>query len=151
MKKFQFSLDTVLDYRHQIQDSLQVELAAITAQVNRQQAAVDAAQGRYAATNQEFREKKLAGMTIAELSGYETALEAAEREIQRELMRLRDLQRKEEAKRQELVQAKQDASSVEKLREKKLEAYRREEQKAEEHYMDDLVCAKGHNASAATS
>lgn len=141
MKKFQFSLDTVLDYRRQVQDSLQVELSALTAQVRRQEGVLTAAREKYAAINREYCGKKAGGMTIAEVRGYEIALEVQERIAAAEAAALKKLQRQAEAKRRELVGAKQDASSVEKLREKKLLIYTKDLEKSEEQFIDDLVCA----------
>ena len=141
MKKFQFPLDTVLNYRRQVQDSLQVELGAFTAEVRRQEEALAAAWQRYSEINSEYREKKATGMQIAEVRGFETALEVQEAVITREAAKLKKLQRQMEAKRRELVCAKQDASSVEKLREKKLRAYTKDLEKSEEQFIDDLVCA----------
>lgn len=145
MKKFQFPLDTVLNYRRQVQDSLQVELGAFTAEVRRQEEALAAARRRYSEINQEYREKKARGMRIAEVRGFETALEVQEAVIAREAAKLKKLQSKMEAKRRELVGAKQDASSVEKLREKKFRAYSKALEKSEEQFIDDLVCA-GHGS-----
>jgi len=142
VKKFCFSLDTVLDYRRQIQDSIQVELGALAAEVRRQEAALEAAREKYGKINGEYREKKADGMRIAELRAYETALQVEEAVCVREAGKLNALRRQEEAKRRELVIAKQDASSVEKLREKKFLAYTKEQEKSEEQFIDDLVCAR---------
>lgn len=150
MKKFQFPLDTVLDYRRQVQDSLQVELGAVTAEVRRQEEVLSAARQRYSEINQEYREKKARGMRIAEVRGYETALEVQEAVIAGETAKLRKLQRQMEAKRRELVSAKQDASSVEKLREKKLRAYTKDLEKSQEQFIDDLVCARSGSARNAS-
>lgn len=150
MKKFQFPLDTVLDYRRQVQDSLQVELGAVTAEVRRQEEVLTAARQRYSEINQEYRGKKTRGIRIAEVRGYETALEVQEAIIAGETAKLRKLQRQMEAKRRELVSAKQDASSVEKLREKKFRAYTKGMEKSEEQFIDDLVCARGGSARNAS-
>jgi flagellar FliJ protein len=141
VKKFQFPLDTVLNYRRQVQDSLQVELGTFTAEVRRQEEVLAAARQRYSEVNEEYREKKAGGIRIAEVRGYEAALDVQEAEIARETAKLKKLQRRMEAKRRELVSAKQDASSVEKLREKKLRAYTKDMEKSEEQFIDDLVCA----------
>jgi len=150
VKKFQFPLDTVLDYRRQVQDSLQVEMGAVTAEVRRQEEVLAAARQRYSEINQEYREKKARGIRIAEVRGYETALEVQEAVIAGETAKLKKLQRLMEAKRRELVGAKQDASSVEKLREKKLRAYTKDMEKSEEQFIDDLVGAGRANAGNAS-
>ena len=85
-----------------------------------------------------------------QISGYETALEVQTAVIARELLQLQKLQKQMESKRQELVSAKQDASSVEKLREKKLRAYRKDLEKSEEQFIDDLVGARSANAQGAS-
>lgn len=142
MKKFQFALDTVLEYRRQALDAIQIELAALSAQTKAQAQALEDARNRLQKTNAEYRSKQAAGMTVAEARGYETALLVAQRDIRREQELLLECQKKEEAKRQETVAAKQDVSSVEKLREKKLEEYRQDEQKGEERFIDDLESAR---------
>ena len=73
---------------------------------------------------------------------YEQYLLAMERQIQLALEDLAQLQKKEEAKRAEVVTAKQDTSSIEKLREKKLDHYKKAMQKNEEAMIDELVSTK---------
>lgn len=147
MKKFQFPLDTVLDYRRQMQDALQVELSALMAESRRQEAALDAARRQYARINAEYGEKQAGGMQIAEIRGYETGLEVQSAVVAREADRLQKIHQQVESKRRELVQAKQDASSVEKLREKKLKGYLLAAEKSEEQFLDDLVGARSARTS----
>ena len=150
MKKFRFPLDIVLEYRRQVQNSLQVELGTAAAEVRRQEKVLEDARLRYAGINREYREKAALGLSIAEMRGYETGLKVQQGVIARELAQLETLRRRMEAKRQELVSAKLDVSSVEKLREKKLQAYVKDVEKSEEQFIDDLVGARsnsGRNAS----
>ena len=70
---------------------------------------------------------------------YETGLRVLERDIQRETDKLNALRKKEEKKRQEVVDAKIDTSSIEKLKEHKLEDYNKAVQKAEESLIDEFV------------
>ena len=58
MKKFRFPLDIVLEYRRQVQDSLQVELGAAAAEVRRQEQVLENARRRYADINREYRERR---------------------------------------------------------------------------------------------
>ena len=55
---------------------------------------------------------------------------------------LEDLRRQEEAKRAQVVEAKKETASIEKLREKKLESYNKAMQKSEEAMIDELVSTK---------
>ena len=70
---------------------------------------------------------------------YEQYLRAMERQIQQAVYRLEELRRQEEAKRLEVVAAKQDTSSIEKLKEKKLDSYNKAVQKSEEAMIDEFV------------
>lgn len=150
MKKFRFPLDIVLEYRRQVQDSLQVELGAAAAEVRRQEQVLENARLRYADINREYREKAALGLSIAEMRGYETGLKVQQGVIARELAQLETLRRRMEAKRQELVSAKLDVSSVEKLREKKLQTYVKDAEKSEEQFIDDLVGARSNSGRSAS-
>ena len=86
--------------------------------------------------------RKLEGIAILDAMKYEQYLRAMERQIQLALEDLAQLQKKEEAKRAEVVTAKQDTSSIEKLREKKLDHYKKAMQKNEEAMIDELVSTK---------
>ena len=97
MKKFRFSLDTVLDYKQQVLDSLRAEHGAILTQVREQERVVDGLEEEY---RQEDGEEK---------------------------------------KRTQVVEARKETATIEKLREHKLEDYRKAEQKAEEQRIEEFV------------
>ena len=142
MKKFHFSLETVLDYKQQILASLQAEHGAIRAQVREQERLIEELEAEYQQMDGEFAQRKLEGIAILDAMKYEQYLRAMERQIQLALEDLALLQKKEEAKRAEVVTAKQDTSSIEKLREKKLDHYKKAMQKNEEAMIDELVSTK---------
>ena len=142
MKKFHFSLETVLDYKQQILASLQAEHGAILAQVREQERLIEELEAEYQQMDGEFAQRKLEGSAILDAMKYEQYLRAMERQIQLALEDLAQLQKKEEAKRAEVVTAKQDTSSIEKLREKKLDHYKKAMQKNEEAMIDELVSTK---------
>ena len=52
---------------------------------------------------------------------------------------MEELKKREEAKRAEVVEAKKESSSIEKLKERKLEAYHKEEAKSEERFIEEFV------------
>lgn len=139
MKKFQFSLETMLGYRRQVLESLQQEYAAAQGAVVDQERRVVALEGEYTEFNDDFCRRKEEGMTMIDAMGAEGCLRALEMEIKKNLAFLKKLEVVAEAKRQEMIVAKQDTSSAEKLREKKLEAYNKELQKNEEAMIDELV------------
>lgn len=139
MKKFKFSLDSVLSYKEQVLESLQGEHAAILARVREQEAVLEGVWQDYRDCNEEYRQRKAEGLSIADAMFYQNGLRVLESEIDRETRRLEELRRQEEAKRQEVVDAKIDTSSIEKLKEHKLEDYHKAVQKAEEALIDEFV------------
>lgn len=141
MKRFQFSLETVLDYKQQVLSSLQTEHAKILAQLRAQEEVLHSLEQQYRLTDVEFSEQKIEGISMGTAQSYERYFRAMERKIQEELRQLELLKRQEEDKRSQVVAAKQDTSSLEKLREKKLDSYNKAVQKGEEAMIDEMVSA----------
>lgn len=139
MKKFRFSLESVLDYKQQALDSLKREYGAIVAQVKAQEDYLAGLESDYREMDAEFCQRKLEGIAVLDAMRYEQYLRAMERQIQQAILRLEDLRRLEEAKRAEVVSAKQDTSAIEKLKDKKLDSYNKAMQKSEEATIDEFV------------
>ena len=148
MKKFQFELETVLAYKRQMLDALQVEHAAVLAELRQQQERIEFLWASYKAYSEEYRVRCAQGLDIRDVLSYQAGLRAREREIQQETDYLAELRKKEEAKRSEVVTAKQDTSSIEKLREKKLENYRAAIAKSEEQFIEEFVSSRRCAAAA---
>ena len=142
MKKFRFELETVLAYKRQMLDALQVEHAAVLAELRNQQELIETLWASYKAYGEEYRVRCASGLDIRDVLSYQAGLRAREREIQQETDRLAELRKKEESKRSEVVAAKQDTSSIEKLREKKLENYRAAISKSEEQFIEEFVSSR---------
>ena len=147
MKKFKFALDSVLSYKEQVLESLQGEHAAILAQVREQEEVLEAVWQDYRDCNEEYRQRKAEGLSIVDAMLYQNGLRALEAEIQQETQRLEELKKPEEAKRQEVVDAKIDTSSIEKLKDKKRELYNKEVAKSEELLIDEFVSSARARAS----
>ena len=128
MKKFRFSLETVLDYKNQALDALRAEHGAILAQVRAQEAVVEGLEREYSQVDGEFTQRKLEGLTVLDALNYEQYLRALEREVKEEYRKLSLLRRQEEQKRGQVVEARKETATIEKLKERKLEDYRKAEQ-----------------------
>lgn len=142
MKKFKFQLDTVLRYKTQVLDIRLAEHGTALAAVRRQEAVLEQAKQNRMACEEEYRQKKAEGLTIADAMKYETGIEVLERTVQREAAKLRECQKIEEQKRAALVEAKQETQSLEKLKDIKRGEYDSAVAKAEEKEIDDLVMAR---------
>lgn len=142
MKKFKFALDTVLSYKQQVLGALQGEHAEAVARVREQEALLEKLWREYRDCNEDYRDRALEGMPVTEALMYQSALRAAELEIQRETKRLEELEAEAERRREAMVEAKKETSSIEKLREKKLDSYNKAVQKSEEAMIDEFVTTK---------
>ena len=83
MKKFRFSLETVLDYKQQVLDALQAEHGAILARVQAQEQVLEDLEQQHRDLDAEFTQRKLEGISILDAMHYEQYLRAAEREIEK--------------------------------------------------------------------
>jgi len=148
MKQFRFSLETVLDYKQKAMDSLQIEYGLLLSKVHQQEEVLAEAQQRYQETNEEFRERKQHGLTIAGAISYEVGLSVLEQEIRNEEESLRALKLQETELHAKLVESKIDTSSLELLRDKKLQSYQQVAQKMDEQFIDELFASSRKNATS---
>ena len=148
MKKFQFSLDSVLSFKQQALDALRGEHAMILLQVREQEEKLEAVKNEYRDYNGEYCRRKTEGMTITDAMMYEGGLRVLERDIERETERLAQLRKLEEAKREEVIEAKKETSSLEKLKDKKLDLYQKAVAKSEETFIEEFVVSARSRSTA---
>lgn len=142
MKKFKFQLDTVLRYKGQVLDTRLQEHGQVLAQVHRQEDVLEEARENLHGYLEEYREKQAMGMTVLDAMKYQMGIEVLERDVQREEEKLQRLRQLEEEKRARVVEAKQETSTLERLKEIKQGEYNSALQKEEEKLIDDLVSAR---------
>ena len=94
---------------------------------------------RRSVIEQYIRCRKQQGMTIADAVGYDLMLRVQEKEIEKANDELRVRKRAEESKRKEVIHAKTDKATIEKLKEKKYQLYQKAVQKSEEQFIDEFV------------
>ena len=142
MKKFKFSLSTVLSYKQQVLDALQGEHAVTLAEVHEQEQRLQQLQQEYEAFAAEYRKRCSEGMTIQEAMGHQAKLRAREREMEQQNLALQQARRKEEEQRKQVVEAKKETSSLEKLKDKKRTEYDAAIAKSEEKFIEEFVTAQ---------
>ncbi len=139
MKKFTFQLESVMNFKNQRLESKKAEHAKVIAMVNEQNEKIELLLEKYKFINAEFNKKKMLGFSVIEATQYSGFLYKLEVEIEREKIQLEKLKKAEEEKRAEVVEVKIETSTLEKLKEKKLEIYNKEVQKSEELYIEEFV------------
>ena len=142
MKRFQFQLEPVLNYKNQTLDLLMNELAEAQMIAAAQEKALDDAIARLAAYDAEFAEKRAAGFTNLEAVEYEAGQQVLEQRLQREEKLLAQRRRELEAKRQQVVEARQETHALERLKEIRRGEYDSAVAKADEKALDDLTAAR---------
>ena len=142
MKKFQFSLESVLGYKQQVLESLQNEHAILIQKMRQQEERLRQMEKSYRAWKEEFRQAEMEGITVAEVMRYESGLRFWEKEIAQQRQTVLQCQQEAEQKRRQVVAARQETASLEKLREKKQEEYRKAVQKGEELFIEEVVAAQ---------
>ncbi|MGO5053704.1 flagellar export protein FliJ [Lachnospiraceae bacterium LCP25S3_G4] len=139
MKKFNFPLNTVLNYKEQLLDNLKSDHAQMVKAVMKKEIDIEALERTSAEYAKSYDQCKRQGALICEIKKYEMYLNYLQRELEKENQELQLLKKKEQVKRLEVIEAKKDTMSIEKLKTKKLKAYQKEEQKQEQLFIEEFV------------
>jgi flagellar FliJ protein len=139
MKKFNFPLNTVLNYKDQVLDNLKNEHAQIVDKVVKQEQKVEELSDRRNDACTRFNAEIGKGIAVNMMREYETYITFMHKKILTEQGVLQKLQRKEEQKREEVVEARKEVVSIEKLKEKKLLQYNKEVLRSEELFIEEFV------------
>ena len=142
MKRFTFQLEPVLDFKLQSLDALMIELNTAQAQVAAQERIRNEAYRRLAEFDAACAEKKEVGMTIVEAMECEVSQRVLAQRARREDEKLAHARKEAEKKREEVVEARKETHSLEKLKEVRRSEYDKAVAKAEEKSLDDLTAAR---------
>lgn len=139
MKKFQYRLETVLDYKTQVLDNLKTEHAAIMQNVNRKQEQIRGLKKELTGYESEFDQIKTEGAVIENYRLFDMCIGRMEKIIDNEKENLKVLKKQENEKKKEVIEAKVDTSRYEKLKNRKLREYQRMVAKADETFIEEFV------------
>lgn len=139
MKKFYFSLSNVLAYKEQLLDNLKNEHAQLLQKLMEKEKQVECLKEQEKEVGKQIAEMQKTGQTISFLYQMNLYLDSIEKKIDVELERLIAYRKEESKKKAELIVAKQEYSSLEKLMEKKKAQYQAQVQKKEEQLIEEFV------------
>ncbi len=142
MKRFKFQLESVLDYKQQVLDALMVELGKLQEKVRVQTEVRDAALKEMADYDLECVRRKMEGITIVEAMECEVCQNVLQKKVKREQEALERVQRQAEAKRLQVVEARKDTYTLEKLKDLKRKEYDAAVAKADERMIEDLTATR---------
>lgn len=139
MKKFKYSLETVYQFKLQVLDKVKEEYAIKQQEVLNQQSLINRLQEELVHYEEEFERVKQGGASIETIMMYVNGIERMEKRIGKEKDELIRRTVIAEEKKREVIKANVDTNAFEKLKEKKLEEYRIQGQKAEEQFIEEFV------------
>ena len=139
MKKFKYSLETVYQFKLQVLDKVKEEYAIKQQEVLNQQSLINRLQEEMFHYEEEFEQVKQEGASIETIMMYVNGIERMEKRIGKEKDELIRRTVIAEEKKSEVIKANVDTNAIEKLKEKKLEEYRIQGQKAEEQFIEEFV------------
>lgn len=139
MKKFRYSLETVLTYKQQVLDNEKAEHAAILNRVRQKNEEIRLLKRELMGFQKGFDESKVLGAPIEDFRLYDMCIGLVEDQITVEKENLATLKKKEEKKKQEVIAAKVDTSKFEKLKDRRLAEYHKAEAKEEEAFIEEFV------------
>jgi len=139
VKKFQYRLETVLAYKTQVLDNLKTEHATIVQNVNRKKEEIQGLNRELVGYESRFDQAKVEGLSIENYRLFDMCIGRMEEMIDTEKERLKVLRKEENAKKQEVINAKVDTSKFEKLKEKKIVEYQKVAMKADEMFVEEFV------------
>ena len=139
MKKFKYSLETVYQFKLQVLDKVKEEYAIKQQEVLNQQSLINRLQEEMFHYEEEFEQVKQEGASIETIMMYVNGIERMEKRIGKEKDELIRHTVIAEEKKREVIKANVDTNAIEKLKEKKLEEYRIQGQKAEEQFIEEFV------------
>lgn len=142
MKKFAFQLETVMNYKNQRLESKRNEHGQAIAKVNKQKEKIAEIVRKYNEFNIEFNEKKRQGISIVQAMEYSSFLQKLDVQLKQEETILAEMKKQEEKKRLEMVEVKIETSTLEKLKEKKFNQYKKDVQKSEELFIEEFITRK---------
>ena len=139
MKKFKYSLETVYQFKLQVLDKVKEEYAIKQQEVLNQQSLINRLQEELFHYEEEFERVKQEGASIETIMMYVNGIERMEKRIGKEKDELIRRTVIAEEKKREVIKANVDTNAFEKLKEKKLEEYRVQGQKADEQIIEEFV------------
>ena len=96
MKRFKYSLETVLDYKTQVLDNLKTEHAAIVRNVNQKKEEIEQLREQLNGFQYGFDRTKSQGASIESFWLYDRCIEGMEKKIDEQKVQLNLLERQEE-------------------------------------------------------
>lgn len=139
MKKFSFSLERVLTYKEQVEQSLRNEHGQAVKKVRDKEEEISCLEDEFVQFRESAGSDEIRQVSAARLRGRSDYMNLLIGRIGREKKALGELKKEEEQKREAVIHAKQETQSIQMLRDKKKQEYDAAEAKARELEIEEFV------------
>jgi flagellar FliJ protein len=139
MKRFAFSLQRLLDYKEQLFDIERGILAEMNVVLNEMRSHLADLQTELRRSSDELNEKYQTGITALEIGSHKVYLTSVGESIVEQQHHIEMQMEAIDRQADKVREAKIEISTIEKLKEKKLEEYNYQAQKEEELFIDEFV------------
>jgi flagellar FliJ protein len=136
---YKFPLEPVLSHRSFIEENLQKELAMLNKLLSLEKNKLRSYRKAKYEFLSELQKKEKEGITISEIVLYFSFVERLSNDIVKQRDRIFEAEKKVDQKRNELIEAMKNRKILEKLKEKKGEAYRQEVMKKEMRFLNEVA------------
>lgn len=147
MKKFEFTLQKLMDFREQELDRQKNTLALLQADLKRLEEARNDLEEKVSVESEQLGRVFMLGSSANEISMRKRYIVSLQQEIH--IKEQQEFQKKQEIEAQlgVVVEATKDVRTLEKLEEKQLEEYKAAAQKENEQFIEEFVSGKAVRAS----
>lgn len=142
MKKFNFSLQKVLEIKEQILENLKIELGSLNNELKNIDVAIDNLKHRFMEINEIFVKKSQISISVGEMAYYKMLMGGILKQVENKEEEKQTVLKTIEDKRQEIISMNKEISSLEKLRDRELEKYSKAAEKREEIFIEEFVSNK---------
>lgn len=142
MKKFNFSLQKVLEIKEQLLKNLKIELGNLNHECRNIEIDIKNLHDKFKNMDNEYVEKSYKCISTGEIQYYKMLMESILKQIEDKEEEREILLNKIAAKRQEIIDLNIEISSLEKLKEKEMEKYNKDSMKKEEIFIEEFVSNK---------
>lgn len=138
MKKFQFTLDRIKQYRMQLEEMEKNDLAALRAELSVLQEEEEAIKKAIADKTEELRRIYRRGAYPNEISVANRYLTLRKQDLEMKRQEIAEKNREIEKKLEDVLEATKEVKKLEKLEEHQLEEYREQETKENENFLEEF-------------
>lgn len=138
MKKFQFTLDRIKQYRMQLEEMEKNDLAALRAELSVLQEEEETIKKAIADKTEELRRIYRRGAYPNEISVANRYLTLRKQDLEMKRQEIAEKNREIEKKLEDVLEATKEVKKLEKLEEHQLEEYREQETKENENFLEEF-------------